>query len=75
MFSYANVMATLAVFVALGGSSYATVALSRNSVKSGHIGKGEVRRSDISRDAVRSPQIRDGSLLARDFKGVSSRRA
>ena len=28
-----------------------------------------MRRSDISRDAVRSPQIRDGSLLARDFKG------
>jgi hypothetical protein len=68
MFTYANVMATLAVFVALGGSSYAAVTLSQNSVKSGHIGKGQVRKSDIARDAVGSSQVRDGSLLAKDFK-------
>jgi hypothetical protein len=30
--SYANVVATLALFVALGGASYAAVALPRNSV-------------------------------------------
>jgi hypothetical protein len=68
MFTYANVMATLAVFVALGGSSYAAVTLSQNSVKSRHIGKGQVRKSDIARNAVTSSQIRDGSLLAQDFK-------
>jgi hypothetical protein len=68
MFSYANVMATLAVFVALGGSSYAAVTLSQNSVKSGHIGKGQVRKSDIAKNAVTSSQVRDGSLLTKDFK-------
>lgn len=31
--SYANVMATLAVFIALGGGAYA-ISLSKNSVKS-----------------------------------------
>ncbi len=30
--SYANVVATLALFLALGGVSYATVKLPRNSV-------------------------------------------
>jgi hypothetical protein len=68
MFTYANVMATLAVFVALGGSSYAAVTLSQNSVKSGHIGKGQVRNSDIARNAIRSSHVRDGSLLSKDFK-------
>jgi hypothetical protein len=38
--TYANVMATVAVFVALGGSSYAAITLNKNSVKSRHIGKG-----------------------------------
>jgi Collagen triple helix repeat (20 copies) len=68
MFTYANVMATLAVFVALGGSSYAAVTLSQNSVKSGHIGKGQVRKSDVARNAITSSHVRDGSLLAQDFK-------
>lgn len=68
MFNYANVMATLAVFVALGGSSYAAVTLSQNSVKSGHIGKGQVRNSDMAKNAVTSSQVRDGSLLTKDFK-------
>ena len=30
--TYANVMATIAVFVALGGASYAAIAVPRNSV-------------------------------------------
>jgi hypothetical protein len=68
MFSYSNVIATLAVFIALGGSSYAAVTLSQNSVKSGHIGKGQVRKSDIAKNAVTSSQVRDGSLLTKDFK-------
>jgi hypothetical protein len=56
--TYANVMATVAVFIALGGSSYAAVALQRNSVKNAHIASG----------AVTSAKVRDGSLLRRDFR-------
>lgn len=43
--SYANVMATLALFVALGGGAY---ALSRNEVKSRHIAPDQVKAADTS---------------------------
>jgi len=68
MIRYSNIMATLAVFIALGGTSYAAIALERNSVKSRHIGAGQVRKSDLGRNAVASAQVRDGSLRAADFK-------
>ena len=55
--SYANVMATVAVFIALGGTSVAAVALKRNSVKGKH----------IASNAITSPKVKDRSLLARDF--------
>lgn len=66
--TYANVMATVAVFIALGGSSYAAVTLTKNSVKSKHIAKGAVKRSDIGKGAVNSAKVADFSLLAKDFK-------
>src|SRR3954470_13362582 len=50
-------MATLAIFIALGGSGYAAVTLKRNSVKGKH----------IAPNAVTSPKVRDASLLSRDF--------
>ncbi|WP_146175346.1 hypothetical protein [Paraconexibacter algicola] len=55
--SYANVMATFAVFVALGGSSYAAITLPRNSV-----GDKQIRTA-----AVRSSEVRDRSLGVRDL--------
>jgi len=66
--SYANVMATIALFVALGGSSYAAIALTKNSVKSKHIGKGQVKRPDLAKNAVQSAKVLDGSLRAADFQ-------
>lgn len=56
--SYANVMATLAFFLALGGGAYAAVKLPRNSVGS----------RQIKANAVRSSKVKNGSLLGRDFK-------
>jgi len=56
--SPAMAVALLALFVALGGSSYAAVQLSKNSVKSKHIAK----------NAVTSKKVKDGSLLTKDFK-------
>ena len=66
--TYANVMATIALFVALGGSSYAAIALTKNSVKSKHIGKGQVKRSDLGRNAVTTAKVKNRSLLAKDFR-------
>ena len=65
--TYANVMATIAVFVALGGSSCAAVQLSKNSVRSKHIKNGQVKTADLGRNAVTSAEVRDGGLLAQDF--------
>src|SRR3954471_8404597 len=62
--SYANVMSTIAVFVALGGSSYAALKLPRNSV-----GATQIRTS-----AVRSTEVKNGSLRTADLS-ASTRRA
>lgn len=66
--TYSNVMATLAFFVAVGGSAYAGVALQNNSVKSAQIAPGAVKTSDLGKSAVTSPKVKDGSLLAADFR-------
>ena len=51
--SYANVVATLALFVALGGSSYAALKLPRNSVGAKQIRSGAVQPRHLS-SALRS---------------------
>lgn len=48
--SYSNVMATVAVFIALGAGAYAAVTLERNSVTSKHIKDGQVKPADLSKD-------------------------
>jgi hypothetical protein len=60
-------MATVAVFLALDGGAYA-LSLPRNSVTSRHIAKGQVKGSDIGKNAVKSPKVADFSLLAKDFR-------
>ncbi len=61
--SYANVTATLALFIALGGTSYAAVSLPRNSV-----GSAQLRSS-----AVSSAEIRDRSIRLRDVSPTTRR--
>jgi hypothetical protein len=65
--SHGTVVAYLALFVALGGTSVAAVTLAKNSVKSKHIVNGQVKRADIRNNAVNSAKVADGSLLAGDF--------
>ena len=65
--TYANVVTTLCLFIVLGGSSYAAVALKRNSVRSAHIKNGQVKRPDVARNAIDSSKVRNGSLLNQDF--------
>ncbi len=55
--SFANVTSVLALFIALGGSSYAALSLPRNS-----IGARELKPS-----AVTSKKVKDRSLRAADF--------
>lgn len=56
--SYANVTATLALFVALSGGAYAALTLPPNSVG----------RRQLKPDAVNSAKVEDRSLRARDFR-------
>ncbi len=51
--SYANVVATLALFVALGGSSYAAILITGKNVKD---------------NSLTTKDIKDRSLLKKDFK-------
>lgn len=55
--TYANVMATVAVFLALGGGAYAAVKLPKNSVGA----------SQIKKNAVTSTKVKNGSLKKGDF--------
>jgi hypothetical protein len=56
--SSANVAATLALAVALGGTATAATTLARDSVGSAQIKTDAVRSPEIAKDAVRSPEIR-----------------
>jgi hypothetical protein len=46
--TYANVMATLAFFLALGAGAYAAFKLPKNSVKSSNIVNGQVKSRDLA---------------------------
>ena len=61
--TYANVVATLALFVALSGTSYAALKITSRDVRD-----GSLRGRDIRAGSLKSKQVKDGSLLARDFK-------
>ena len=65
--SYANVMSTIGVMLALGGTSYAAIKLPSNSVGSPQIKASAVGASELASNAVTSSDVKDRSLLARDF--------
>jgi hypothetical protein len=56
--TYANIVSSLALFLALGGVSYAAATLPKNSVGS----------KQIKSNAVTSSKVKNGSLLGKDFK-------
>jgi hypothetical protein len=56
--TYSNVIASLALFIALGGGAYAAIKIPKNSVGS----------AQIKSNAVISSKVKPGSLLANDFK-------
>jgi hypothetical protein len=55
--TFANVVSLLALFVALGGSSYAAISLPSNSVGSAQIRTASVGSSEIKTGAVKSSEI------------------
>ena len=70
--TFANVTASLALFIALGGTSYAAITLPRNSVGTNQLRTGAVRSVEVK---DRSLEARDLSLKARRFlKGQKGER-
>ena len=55
--SYANLMATLAVFIALGGSSYAAL-----TVTGGDVVNGSLTNRDLKRDTLGGSRIKESRL-------------
>jgi hypothetical protein len=65
--SYANVIASLALFIALGGVSYAATIAPKNSVRSSSIKNGQVKTADLANNAVTSAKIKNGQVAAADM--------
>jgi hypothetical protein len=60
--SYANVMSTVAVFIALGGSAYAAVKLPPNSVGTKQLKAGAVTAPKVAKHSLTGAQIRSSTL-------------
>jgi hypothetical protein len=61
--TYANVVASLALFAALGGSSYAAISVTGAQVRDNSLSGRDVRNASLT-----GRDVRDRSLLAQDFK-------
>ena len=61
--TYANVMATTAFFIAIGGSAYAGT-----QITGGQIQNNTIASADILQNSISSSDIKNGDLLLADFK-------
>lgn len=61
--SPATAIATAALFVALGGTSYAAITVTGANVKN-----GSLTGKDVKDDSLASPDVKNGSLEGKDFK-------
>jgi hypothetical protein len=55
--SYANVMSTLAVFIALGGSSYAALRINGSSIENRSISAKKIKRNSLTGREVRESRL------------------
>jgi hypothetical protein len=61
--TFANVVSVIALFVALGGSSYAAIKVTGKNVKNSSLTGADIKNSSLT-----SSDVKNRSLLARDFK-------
>src|SRR5215475_4600191 len=60
--TYANVVATLALFIALGGASYAAIKLPKNSVGAKQLKKNAVTTAKVKKEAITAAKVKKGTL-------------
>jgi hypothetical protein len=56
-FTYANVMATLAVFIALGGSSYAALNLTGRDIRDGSLTSRDLQRNTLGGTRIKESRL------------------
>jgi hypothetical protein len=67
--SYANIVATLALFLAVsGGVVYAASNLGKNAVKSGNIAKGAVKTRNLAKKAVKANNLAANAVTSAKVK-------
>ena len=66
--SFANSISLIALFVALGGTSFAAVALTKNSVGAAQIKKNAVAASEIKKNAVRAAEVNRNAIGASELR-------
>jgi hypothetical protein len=60
--TYANVMATIAVFIALGGASYAAITVPKNSVGTKELKNNAVTTAKIKNEVITAAKVKNGTL-------------
>ncbi len=60
--TYANVMATLAMFIALGGASYAALKPAKNSIGAKQLKKNAVTTAKIKNETISAAKVKKGTL-------------
>lgn len=74
--TYANVMATLAVFIALGGTSYAALTVTGRNVRNGSLTARDIKRNTLGGSRVKESRLgtvpRAGNALR--LNGVTAER-
>lgn len=73
--TYANVMATIAVFLALGGVGYAATQLPKNSVGSAQVKQGAIKLGDLSKSARKELKGNQGPQGPKGAPGVPAQTA
>src|SRR4051794_21948862 len=69
--TYANVTATIALFIALGGASYAAMKLPKNSIGSKQLKKSSVTTGKIKNGAVTTAKIKNGAVTGAKIQASS----
>jgi hypothetical protein len=57
--TYANVMATIAVLIALGGSSYAAITVTGKNVKDSSLTGKDIRNSSLTTSDVKNRSLHE----------------
>ena len=66
--TYANVIASIALFMAMGGTGYAALTLPKASVGAKQLKPGSVTAKKVKSGAITSAKVKNRSLLGTDFK-------